>query len=122
MQKAYSDSVKIRYPPSGKELVEILEQNVLALKKVVPNIKKIVLFGSYARARPHYGSDVDLLIIVKKRTKKDFETIYEFLFDLSLKYEWSPLILSEARFNELENTDKFFFKALLKDGINIWTE
>jgi predicted nucleotidyltransferase len=122
MQKAYSGSVKIRYPPSGKELVEILEQNVPALKKVVPNIKKIVLFGSYARARPHYGSDVDLLIIVKKRTKKDFETIYEFLFDLSLKYEWSPLILSEARFNELENTDKFFFKALLKDGINIWTE
>jgi predicted nucleotidyltransferase len=122
MRKEYLNTVKIKFPPSGKELIEILKQNAPKLKKKVPNIKKILLFGSYARARPHYGSDVDLLIIVKKRTKNDFEKIYEALFDLSLKYEWSPLILSEAHFNELENTDKFFFKALLKDGINIWTE
>ena len=99
-----------------------MKRNAPALKKKVPNIKKILLFGSYARARPHYGSDVDLLIIVTERTKNDFEKIYEALFNLSLNYEWSPLILSEARFYELENTNKFFFEAIMKDGINILTK
>jgi predicted nucleotidyltransferase len=122
MQKEYLNSVKIKYPPSGKELIEILKRNSPALKKEVPNIKKILLFGSYARAKPHYGSDVDLLIIVTERTKNDFEKIYEALFNISSKYEWSPLILSEIRLSELENTNKFFFKAIYKDGINIWTE
>ena len=122
MQKKNFNTVKIRYPPSEKKLVELLKQNASLLKKKVPNIKKILLFGSYARRNPHFGSDVDLLIIVSKRTKNDFEKIYETLFDLSLKYEWAPLILSEDRFNELQTTNQFFFRNLLKDGIIIWSE
>jgi predicted nucleotidyltransferase len=117
MQKEYLNSVKVKYPPSGKELVDLLERNAPVLKKKFPNIKKVLLFGSYARDRPHYGSDVDLLIIVSKRTKNDFEKIYETLFDFSLKYEWSPLILSEDRFNELKTTNRFFFKNIVNDGI-----
>ena len=122
MPKEYLNTVKIKYPPSEKKLVKILKQNASLLKKEVPTIKKILLFGSYARRNPHFGSDVDLLIIVSKRTINDFEKIYETLFDLSLKYEWAPLILSEDRLNELQTTNKFFFRNLLDDGIIIWSE
>jgi predicted nucleotidyltransferase len=99
-----------------------LEQNAYELTKKVPNIKKILLFGSYAKERAHFGSDVDLLIVVSERTKNDFEKIYETLFDLSIEYEWSPLILSEDRFNELKKTHNNFFKNALEEGIVIWSE
>jgi len=111
--------VKIRYPPSEKRLINLLEQNIDFLINKVPTIKKIILFGSYSRKNPHFGSDVDLLIIVKKHTENDFEDIYETLVDLSLEYKWSPLLLIEKRFRELKKEDTPFFKEVTKNGIVI---
>ncbi|TFG03284.1 MAG: nucleotidyltransferase domain-containing protein [Promethearchaeota archaeon] len=122
MQKKYSNTVKIRYPPSEKNLIEILKQNIHKLIESVPDIKKVILFGSYARERPHYGSDVDLLIIVREHSTDDFEKIYGTLFDISLEYEWSPIILSEDRYNQLKKTNNSFLASILEDGINIWAE
>ncbi|MHA1671060.1 MAG: nucleotidyltransferase domain-containing protein [Promethearchaeota archaeon] len=119
MQKKYLSFVKIRYPPSEKRLINLLEQNIDFLINKVPTIEKIILFGSYSRKKPHYGSDVDLLIIVKKRTDNDFEEIYEILVDLSLDYEWSPILLTENRFRKLEKENTPFFKEVIKDGIVI---
>jgi len=111
--------VKIRYPPSEKRLINLLDQNIAFLINKVPTIKKIILFGSYSRKTPHYGSDVDLLIIVKKRTENDFEKIYETLIEISLEYEWSPLLLSDKKFRELKKEDTAFMKEVIKDGIII---
>jgi predicted nucleotidyltransferase len=122
MQKKYSNIVKIKYPPSEKKLIKILKQNIHKLTKSIPNIKKIILFGSYARERPHFGSDVDLLILVSKHSKNDFEKIYETLFELSLDYEWSPLILSEDTYQKSKMTHKTFFESILNDGIVIFSE
>jgi predicted nucleotidyltransferase len=99
-----------------------LKHNIHKLKKEVPYIKRVILFGSYARQKPHFGSDVDLLIIVSKRTKNDFEKIYETLFDISLEYEWSPLILSKDHFQRVRTTYQSFFKGILEEGIVIWSE
>ena len=111
--------MKIRYPPSEKRLINLLEQNIAFLINKVPTIKKVILFGSYSRKTPHYGSDVDLLIIIKKRAKNDFEKIYETLVDLSLEYEWSPLLLLEKQFRKLKKEDAPFMKEVIKDGIVI---
>ena len=100
---------------------EILEQNIKNLIKKVPTIKKILLFGSYAKEKPHYGSDVDLLIIVSERKKNDFEKIYEQLFEISLEYEWSPLLITDKRLNELKNEDNEFISDILKESIVIWS-
>ncbi|MBD3196830.1 MAG: hypothetical protein GF317_17365 [Candidatus Lokiarchaeota archaeon] len=120
MPKKYLNIVRIKYPPSGKKLNEILEQNINKLIKKVPTIKKILLFGSYAKEKPHHGSDVDLLIIVSERKKNDFEKIYELLFEISLEYEWSPLLITEERLNELKNEDNEFIRAILRESIVIW--
>jgi predicted nucleotidyltransferase len=88
----------------------------------VPTIKKIILFGSYSRKNPHFGSDVDLLIIVSKRTANDFENIYEQLFDFSLEYEWSPLIMTEKQFKMLKKENNPFIKEIIKDGIVLWSK
>jgi predicted nucleotidyltransferase len=99
-----------------------LEKNIHKLKNLNPYLKKVILFGSYARERPHYGSDVDLLIIVSKHIENDFEIIYEALFDFSLEFEWSPLIVLEDRFNKLKSTHNHFFNEALERGITIWSE
>lgn len=101
---------------------EILEQNIKKLIKKVPTIKEILLFGSYAKEKPHYGSDVDLLIIVSERKKNDFEEIYEQLFEFSLEYEWSPLLITEERINELKNEDNEFVSDIIREGSVIWSK
>ncbi|TXT66345.1 MAG: hypothetical protein BAJALOKI3v1_30003 [Promethearchaeota archaeon] len=116
MEKKYLDSVRIRYPPSEKKLNEILEASDKVLVQSVPNIQKIILFGSYATGKPHFGSDVDLVFIVSERTSNDFEKIYEKLFDLSSEYEWSPLIYSEEQFDKLKQKSNSFYREIMKTG------
>ena len=53
--------------------------------------------------QPHFGNDLDLLIIVSKRSKNYFEIIYSTLFNISLEYEWFPLILFEDSIKYLRN-------------------
>jgi predicted nucleotidyltransferase len=120
MPRKSTNSVKIKYPPSEKTLINLLEEHIQGLIEVVPSIKKVILYGSYARKNPHYGSDVDLLFIVNKRTKNDFEIIYERLFDISFDYEWSPIIITKERFRELKQDDTPFIQKILKEGIRLW--
>jgi predicted nucleotidyltransferase len=86
----------------------------------IPEIEKIILFGSYSRKKPHYGSDVDLLITVKKRTKNDFKIIYTTLYDISTDFEWSPLIITEEKLRKPKKERKHFFQEIFKDGIVIF--
>jgi len=37
---------------------------------------QIILFGSYAHGRPNPDSDVDLLVVINKKTKKDRQLAY----------------------------------------------
>ncbi|MGV9171067.1 MAG: nucleotidyltransferase domain-containing protein [Promethearchaeia archaeon] len=122
MGKRYSNSVKIKYPPSEKKLTKLLNKNVDGLIQKVPSITKIILYGSYARKEPQYGSDVDLLIVVDHRTKDDFERIYERLYDFSLEFEWAPLIITKKRFEDLKNRGNPFIKEILREGILIWAQ
>jgi predicted nucleotidyltransferase len=120
MEKKYSNSVRIRYPPSEKRLINLLKQNANKLINKVSTIQRIIIFGSYARQKPHFGSDVDLLFIVSKHTPKEFEKIYETLYDISKEYEWAPLIISEKKFEKLKSERNQFFKKVEKDKITIW--
>lgn len=97
-----------------------MEEPIEDVIEDVPLIKKVILYGSYARKNPHYGSDVDLLFIVNKRTKNDFEIIYERLFDISFDYEWPPIIITKESFRELKQDDVPFIKKILEEGIRLW--
>ena len=58
----------------------------------------------------------------QERKKNDFEKIYEQLFEISLEYEWSPLLITDKRFNELKNEDNEFIRDILKENIAIWSK
>jgi len=88
----------------------------------VPTIRKIILFGSYSRKKPHFGSDVDLLFVVKNQGKNEFEVIYETLYDFSLEFEWAPLVITETRFQELKKEHNSFLREICSNGIVLYDE
>jgi len=58
-----SGSAKLFYPRfDGQELVGVLKQGVVALSERMP-LKRVVLFGSWAKGRATAFSDIDLLVI-----------------------------------------------------------
>jgi predicted nucleotidyltransferase len=85
-------------------------------------MQKILLFGSYARKKPHYGSDVDLLVIVSTHRPQEFEKIYQTLFDISLDYEWTPIIISEKEYRQLRAERKEFFRNIEEEKVVIWSK
>ncbi|MFB3902205.1 MAG: nucleotidyltransferase family protein [Acidobacteriota bacterium] len=55
--------MKVFYRPySQSELLALIRAGLLALKERLP-LKRVVLFGSYAKDRQTAGSDIDLLVI-----------------------------------------------------------
>ncbi|MGC8977360.1 MAG: nucleotidyltransferase domain-containing protein, partial [Candidatus Ratteibacteria bacterium] len=71
MERKLLSSVKFYYPRYDlKEIIKRVKEGVLNLKEIV-KIKKIVLFGSYAKGNFTGRSDVDLLVIYKGRKRKD---------------------------------------------------
>ncbi|MHA1697746.1 MAG: nucleotidyltransferase domain-containing protein [Promethearchaeota archaeon] len=102
--------------------MEILSRNQGRLIDKVPKIEKIILFGSYSAGEQHFGSDVDLLFVVSERTKNDWENIYDALVDLSLDYEWSPIVITDERYNELVKEDTPFIRGIIERGITIFNK
>ncbi len=68
---------KIRKELTAKEILNLLKQNRGILKKY--KVKKIGLFGSYARGSQKPHSDVDFLVELKEPT---FDNFMGLIFDL----------------------------------------
>ncbi|MFQ5740284.1 MAG: nucleotidyltransferase domain-containing protein [Acidobacteriota bacterium] len=63
MPKRSSASVTIFYPPHDRfQLVKILRKRIEGLASLLP-LRKVVLFGSWARGKATAFSDIDLLVI-----------------------------------------------------------
>lgn len=95
---------------ANKKLKLILEDFISSIKELKSNLLSIVLFGSYAKGTAAEKSDIDLLILVKKRfpVEKITREIYA-------KYgvEISPVLLTEKEFKEQKN--KEIIKEIIKN-------
>jgi len=86
--------------------IPLKEKNaILGYKNILssrfPNyIKKIILFGSYAKGKFNRNSDIDLLILVNKRKRKIWKEIVGLSFDTLLEHnvDISPLVMEEERY------------------------
>ena len=67
---------------------KIIERFSLMLREKIGNqIEQITLYGSRARGDNSAYSDYDFLIIVKKKSKKQKEIIYDIWFTMLDQYE-----------------------------------
>lgn len=71
MQSRSLSSVKVYYPPFDREeLLALLRQRVPALQERL-QLKRLVLFGSYAKGRQTVASDIDLLVVYAGKPRAD---------------------------------------------------
>ncbi|XRO75817.1 nucleotidyltransferase domain-containing protein [Methanocaldococcus sp. 28A] len=84
-------------------------------KKFGNKIKKVILFGSYARGDYNEESDIDILII----GDVELDDIIDLVVDIMVKYGIliNVIIKNENEFNKLKYSS--FYSTILNEGIEI---
>lgn len=101
-QKLLEKSIQIYYI---KDMIE--KKTIQAVKNTLVEVYhplKIYLFGSYAWGTPTKDSDLDLLIVVSRSTKKSYERAvkgYRALRDMTVAKD--ILVLTKKEFDERSN-------------------
>ena len=90
----------------------------ILLKKNLVNIR---LFGSKARGDFRKESDIDILLILKKKSWDLIDKIYDVVIDVEIEHnsQISLKIYSEAEFNRIKDYETFFYKNITKEGVSL---
>ena len=95
-----SGSVKAIYL-DRESVFRCLKELTLKLKKELPYVKEVRLFGSLVKGENHGLSDVDLLVIVDEINRENFWKIYGKVFDMvvdNLSIDFDLVVMSEKDF------------------------
>ena len=89
---------------------------------VAPYVTKLLLFGSCARRKQTFSSDVDLLLEVSENIPEDFRTEL-----VKLRSIVSPVDVDAPEVdlriiigNAWEKNPMLYYKNIRRDGIDIW--
>lgn len=99
----------------------------LFLKKLKESqlpIISVILFGSYARGDYNEDSDIDVLVIVKKRTSE----INKKIIHLACQAEWetvtnewiAPLIIDQKHFELWKSLQLSIYRNIQAEGKTLW--
>ena len=117
MRERSSDSVKIYSPRYRREdIIRILRSKVGEIRKRIP-VKKIILFGSYAKNRYTVASDVDILVVYEERVGLD---PYSIIWDIIDMPEVQLHIYRVDEYRKMR--ENLFIKEVERSGIVIWEE
>jgi predicted nucleotidyltransferase len=106
---------------SIKEKKIVKKFATLLKKNFKDNIILIKLFGSKSRGDSKEDSDIDVLVVVKKKNTRVRDEIYELLFQLDpfYKYKISIILFSIYEYKKNEKIKTPFFKEIQKAGIDL---
>ena len=62
---------------TGNRIIDILREHEEALKKY--KVRRIGVFGSYAKGKPHHKSDIDLLVEFEQPNFENFMDLASYL-------------------------------------------
>jgi len=115
MQKRSSSSVKVFYPPFDLEgLLALLRQRIPALQRQLP-LKRVVLFGSYAKGRQTVASDIDLLVVYAGRPRADAYGLVKRALNIR---RLEPHVYAEEEYEQV----RMVVERMIRDGISIVPE
>ena len=85
-------------------------------------LERIILFGSGARGTLGKESDLDILVVLKRRSLKASKEIHRIATDLLLRYGryLSVKTLSESMYRELQALETPFMLHISHDGKVLW--
>lgn len=104
--------MKVFYPPFSREqLIALLRERLPALAALLP-LKRVVLFGSWAKARATAFSDIDLLVVYADPSRQDaYKLVWHSLRVRGLE----PHVYSESEAENLRPT----LERMVQEGIDL---
>jgi len=102
-----------------KEIKALNEYKDNLIRLPFDQVQRIVLFGSKARGGTSADSDLDTLIVVKKKNNKEWKEMVGLTADILLKYEdvlISPTIMDEKECKEWSP----LMEHIKREGIELW--
>jgi predicted nucleotidyltransferase len=109
-----SDSIR---PPALLEGVEkaLNTLKVRIVDRFGPRLRRLVLFGSYARGEAGPDSDVDVLVVIDLLTNRERSWVYEIGAEVWMEtsIRLAPAAFSDSEWNETERRE-----LLLADDVN----
>jgi len=88
-------------------------------KNLKDQLLEIKIFGSKVRGDYSQDSDIDILIVLKERSKYFVDTLYEKLLDIELEYDSriSLTIFSQTEYQHNVNAHTPFMESLSNEGV-----
>lgn len=114
-------------PNIPRQISDVLEEFIIGVNKILgKRMKKIILYGSYARGDYKKNSDIDIMILtdlkdeeISKYRDKIWEFAYNIEFDNNFDISLSPLIKNIDKFNYwLEGLP--FYMNIQKEGVVLY--
>jgi len=110
MRTGSSSSVRIFYPEyDRKGVVELLNTRLPILSQQIP-LKRVVLFGSWAKGKATVFSDIDLLVIYADPLREDAYQLVRRCLDIR---GLEPHVYSEQQAGLMKET----LDRMTKDGV-----
>lgn len=110
MPRESSGSVRVFYPPFDRQqLLALLRRGINELQKVLP-LKRVVLFGSYAKGRHTVASDIDLLVVYKGKPRDDAYALVKRTLNIR---RLEPHVYTEVEYAQVKAT----LERMLKGGV-----
>ncbi len=111
-------------PNIPKKINSIIEEFIKGVKEILgERMKKIILYGSYARGDYNKNSDIDIMILtdlnddeIIKYRDKIWELAYNIEFDNNFDIAISPLIKNIDKFQYLLEALPFYIN-IQKEGV-----
>ncbi len=86
-------------------------------------IEKIIVYGSYARGEARADSDLDILVIVKEKSKLLESRIRDIAYDIMWEQNFVPLIsveiLGKYSYDKLGKLGSSFHRNIQNEGISL---
>ncbi len=106
-------------------LSNLLDELESGLKQIYGHsLKKIILYGSYAKEQQEQGSDLDIMVLLEmedKAIKKYDEAVLELTVDLTTRYGiYVSVVKNNAKFFDEWADVLPYFKNVKTEGINLY--
>ncbi len=111
-------TVRVEYAVPKQKVEHALERYVTRLKTRV-SLRKVILFGSYARDSYSHGSDVDLLIVADD-LPSDQSQRYTMFKDTLIGLDLQPFSYTTQEWSSLVKTGSGFAREVRQHGIAIY--
>jgi predicted nucleotidyltransferase len=110
MPRRSSSSVRVFYPPFNREqLLVLLRRRINELQRALP-LRRVVLFGSYAKAKHTVASDIDLLVVYGGEPQDDAYALVKRILNIR---RLEPHVYTEEEYAQMATT----WERMLEDSI-----